>query len=318
MVGRFFGRGRGGRRPAAGGNRPARPFRNRLSDMKLLFFPFLGFSRTRLRQRLAGKTVLITGASFGIGACLAEALAETDARLILVARTADRLLDVKRAVEARGGRADAFPCDLTNPAAVEALLAHLHRLPAGIDVVVNNAGKSIRRPIFESLDRLHDEPELLRPGSAPPGTRPDPGRPPGARDQRVGGQRPAGVAAQVGRLPGVQDGLRPVVPVCRAGVERPRRRHHVDLPAARPHPHDRADGGVPERPGDGTGTGRPPHLPGHQLPPAVLRAVVAAAGPTRVRPPPVAVGGGDDVVGATPTRRRTCSPCSGNCTGADC
>ena len=127
-----------------------------LRDMRLLFFPFIGFSRSKLRQRLAGKTVLITGASYGIGECLAEALGETEAHLLLVARTADKLSEVKRKVEAGGGRADVFPCDLTDAAAVEALLQHLRQLPNGIDVVVSNAGKSIRRSIFDSLDRLHD------------------------------------------------------------------------------------------------------------------------------------------------------------------
>jgi short-subunit dehydrogenase len=124
--------------------------------MKMLFFPFLGFSRSKLRQCLAGKTVLITGASYGIGESLAEALAQTQAHLLLVARTADKLAEVKQKVQARGGRADVFPCDLTNVAAVDSLLQHLLRLPNGIDVVVSNAGKSIRRSIFDSLDRLHD------------------------------------------------------------------------------------------------------------------------------------------------------------------
>lgn len=124
--------------------------------MRLLFFPFLWFSRSKLRGRLAGKTVLITGASYGIGESLAQALAETKARLILVARTADKLLEVKQQVEARGGRADVFPCDLTNTAAVDVLLQQLLQFPDGIDIVVNNAGKSIRRSIFDSLDRLHD------------------------------------------------------------------------------------------------------------------------------------------------------------------
>src|SRR5262245_44506398 len=124
--------------------------------MKLLFFPFLWFSRSKLRRRLAGKTVLITGASFGIGESLAETLAETKAHLLLVARTADKLLEVKQKVEARGGHADVFPCDLSNAAAVDTLLQQLLQLPNGIDVVVSNAGKSIRRSIFDSLDRLHD------------------------------------------------------------------------------------------------------------------------------------------------------------------
>ena len=125
-------------------------------SMKLLFFPFLGFSRAKLQHRLAGKTVLITGASFGIGECLAELLAETKAHLLLVARTADKLQEVKLKVESRGGRADIFPCDLSDASAVQGLLEQLLQLPNGIDVVVNNAGKSIRRSIFDSLDRLHD------------------------------------------------------------------------------------------------------------------------------------------------------------------
>lgn len=124
--------------------------------MKWLFFPCLWFSRAQLCKRLAGKTVLITGASFGIGESLALTLAETKAHLLLVARTTDKLLEVKQKVEAKGGYAEIFPCDLSDPTAVQTLLQHLLQLPNGIDVVITNAGKSIRRSIFDSLDRLHD------------------------------------------------------------------------------------------------------------------------------------------------------------------
>jgi short-subunit dehydrogenase len=124
--------------------------------MRLLFFPFLWFSRSKLQRRLAGKTVLITGASYGIGEALAESLAETNAHLLLVARTADKLREVKQRIEARGGRADVYPCDLSNTEAVQGLIQELLQLPDGIDLVVSNAGKSIRRSIFDSLDRLHD------------------------------------------------------------------------------------------------------------------------------------------------------------------
>jgi short-subunit dehydrogenase len=134
----------------------SRLFFQLLWSMKLLFFPTLWFSRSKLKERLAGKTVLITGASYGIGECLAESLAETKSHLLLAARTAEKLMEVKRRVEARGGRADVFPCDLTNVAEVQALLQKLHQLPEGIDIVINNAGKSIRRSLFDSLDRLHD------------------------------------------------------------------------------------------------------------------------------------------------------------------
>jgi NAD(P)-dependent dehydrogenase (short-subunit alcohol dehydrogenase family) len=124
--------------------------------MRLLFFPILWYSRAKLRRRLDGKTVLITGASYGVGEALAVSLAKTGAHLLLVARTAEKLNEVKAVVEAAGGRADVFPCDLSNPAAVQALIEQLLQLPNGIDLVVSNAGKSIRRSVFDSLDRLHD------------------------------------------------------------------------------------------------------------------------------------------------------------------
>lgn len=124
--------------------------------MSLLFFPFLGYSQARLRQRLAGKTVLITGASYGIGESLALRLADAGATLLLVARTAEKLGEVQQQIAARGGRAETFPCDLTQPGEVAALLAILQQRAGGVDIVVSNAGKSIRRSLFDSLDRLHD------------------------------------------------------------------------------------------------------------------------------------------------------------------
>jgi NAD(P)-dependent dehydrogenase (short-subunit alcohol dehydrogenase family) len=74
----------------------------------------------------------------------------------LVARTAEKLQELQQRVTAKGGRADIFPCDLTDRDAVAALLAQLQQEPGGIDIFVNNAGKSIRRSIFDSLDRFHD------------------------------------------------------------------------------------------------------------------------------------------------------------------
>ena len=122
---------------------------------RLLFFPRLAVDRAALARRLAGKRVLITGASFGIGEALALQLAPTGAELLLVARTAEKLREVAARVEARGGRAEALPCDLTKAEAVEALAERLVA-EGGVDIVVSNAGKSIRRSIFDSLDRLHD------------------------------------------------------------------------------------------------------------------------------------------------------------------
>ena len=123
---------------------------------RLLFFPWFGVNRTQLQRQLAGKTVLITGASYGIGECLAELLAETTAHLLLVARTETKLIEVQQRIAARGGRADIFACDLRDPVAVQTLLDAIRQYPGGIDILVSNAGKSIRRSIFDSLDRGHD------------------------------------------------------------------------------------------------------------------------------------------------------------------
>lgn len=124
--------------------------------MKPLFFPFLRYDRAKLRQRLAGKTVLLSGASYGIGEALVEQLAPTQAHLLLVARTEAKLREVQQRVAAQGGHATIMPCNLTQRAEVQALAAQLAALPNGVDLVVNNAGHSIRRSIFASLDRLHD------------------------------------------------------------------------------------------------------------------------------------------------------------------
>ena len=138
------------------GKPPDDPQRQSPLLSRLLFFPRLGVDGAALRRHLAGKTVLITGASYGIGEALALRLAPTGARLLLVARTEAKLREVAARVEAVGGHAESLPCDLTAPEQVEGLLAALRARPDGVDVVVSNAGRSIRRSIFDALDRLHD------------------------------------------------------------------------------------------------------------------------------------------------------------------
>jgi short-subunit dehydrogenase len=121
----------------------------------LLFLP-TWLNEMRLKSEVADKTILITGATFGIGEKLSYQLAESGATLILVARTVEKLQQIKLEVETKGGKVSIFPCDLTDNKSVENLLAELKKLPNGIDIVINNAGKSILRSIKESLDRFHD------------------------------------------------------------------------------------------------------------------------------------------------------------------
>jgi NADPH:quinone reductase-like Zn-dependent oxidoreductase len=80
---------------------------------------------SRLRAAIAGKTVLITGASYGIGEAVARLLASAGAKVLLVARSKDQLELVAGAIRAQGGTAEVYPADLTDTDAVAALAKHL-------------------------------------------------------------------------------------------------------------------------------------------------------------------------------------------------
>lgn len=123
-----------------------------------LLFPPVHIDREQLACSLRGKSILITGASSGIGEQLAYLLGTLDVQLILVARREEKLQNIKRDIEQNPAAATVhlFRADLRHTDELEAFLSFLHQLPGGVDVVVNNAGHSIRRPIMDSLDRYHD------------------------------------------------------------------------------------------------------------------------------------------------------------------
>ena len=106
--------------------------------------------------KLSGRTVVLTGASSGIGAEAARKLARLGATVCLLARREEQLEGVRAGIEAAGGIAHAYVVDLADPAAADAVVARLLGEHPRIDVLVNNAARSIRRPITESLDRAHD------------------------------------------------------------------------------------------------------------------------------------------------------------------
>jgi short-subunit dehydrogenase len=103
-----------------------------------------------------GRTVLVTGASRGIGAASARKLARAGATVLLVARSADGLDDVRSAITADGGTSYTLPADLADQAGVAQLVDRVRTDHGPVDVVVSNAGKSIRRSVAESYDRVHD------------------------------------------------------------------------------------------------------------------------------------------------------------------
>jgi NAD(P)-dependent dehydrogenase (short-subunit alcohol dehydrogenase family) len=89
---------------------------------------------------LAGKVVIVTGASRGIGAAAAEALAAAGAAVMLAARDGKLVAEVAGKIEAAGGRAAAHACDVADYAAVEALVAATTRRFGRPDILINNAG----------------------------------------------------------------------------------------------------------------------------------------------------------------------------------
>lgn len=105
---------------------------------------------------LAGRRVVITGASSGIGRATALAVAAKGGVPLLIARRAAELENVRAEIERSGGRAFSYPCDLTDDEAVAAVVKRMLADHDGIDMLVNNAGRSIRRSLRDSVHRLHD------------------------------------------------------------------------------------------------------------------------------------------------------------------
>jgi NAD(P)-dependent dehydrogenase (short-subunit alcohol dehydrogenase family) len=103
-----------------------------------------------------GRTVVITGASSGIGKAAAEKIARAGGIPILVARSLDKLEATKAEIEAEGGTAYAYSADLSDLDAIDELVRQLLDQHVAIDMLVNNAGRSIRRSIALSEDRFHD------------------------------------------------------------------------------------------------------------------------------------------------------------------
>lgn len=107
-------------------------------------------------SRVKGKTIVITGASSGIGRSAAIQLGAAGAVVLLVARREEALKEVVDIINRGGGQAYAYPADLSDLEAVDRLGDQLLAAYPKIDVLVNNAGRSIRRPILDSLQRYHD------------------------------------------------------------------------------------------------------------------------------------------------------------------
>src|SRR6266513_519659 len=116
-----------------------------------------GIMRGRtLREALHGKRVMITGASSGIGRSSALKVAEAGAIPLLVARNVEKLEETRAEIVAAGGTAYVYAADLSNMDSIDRLLERVLADHRHVDMLVNNAGRSIRRSIALSYDRFHD------------------------------------------------------------------------------------------------------------------------------------------------------------------
>ncbi len=109
-----------------------------------------------LRTEVQGKVVLITGGSSGIGKAAAFKLAEAGAITLIAARDPVKLEVAKQEAAASGLKLIAYAADITDPDQCASLAKAVQEEHGGIDILINNAGRSIRRGIAESTDRMHD------------------------------------------------------------------------------------------------------------------------------------------------------------------
>jgi short-subunit dehydrogenase len=113
-----------------------------------------------LAESLHGATkdrnVMITGASSGIGQAAALKIGKAQGTVLLVARTREKLEDTQRQIEQLGGTAHVHPADLSDPDDIDRMAAEVLEQHGHVDVLINNAGRSIRRSVGRSYDRFHD------------------------------------------------------------------------------------------------------------------------------------------------------------------
>jgi short-subunit dehydrogenase len=115
-----------------------------------------GILAESLDHAVRGRTVLITGASSGIGEAAALAVGRAGGHVLLVARTRDKLEAVAEEIFNVGGSAHVHPADLTDLSDIDRMADEVLRAHGHVDILVNNAGKSIRRSVDRSYDRFHD------------------------------------------------------------------------------------------------------------------------------------------------------------------
>jgi NAD(P)-dependent dehydrogenase (short-subunit alcohol dehydrogenase family) len=109
-----------------------------------------------LKGQVKGKVVLITGGSSGIGLATAHKLAAAGAITIIVARDPEKLAEAKASIGGDASLVYTYSADVSDPEQCAQLVAQVMANHGGVDILINNAGRSIRRAVENSYDRIHD------------------------------------------------------------------------------------------------------------------------------------------------------------------
>jgi len=129
---------------------------NQQSLLEKFLFPVRKFNKAKIERAVTGKTILITGASYGIGALLTKLLSDYNVTLLLVARTTEKLEEQQLVFKSKPCKILIYTTDLRDESQINSLLQKLKSENVEPDIFINNAGKSINRSVLKSADRFND------------------------------------------------------------------------------------------------------------------------------------------------------------------
>ena len=127
-----------------------------MSVIESFLFPTQKINPAQLNQKIKGKTIVITGASFGIGEQLAYLFSNHQVHLVLLARSTEKLETIAKTIIQNGSQCTLISVNLYVESEVDKAIEIMKQLPNGIDLFISNAGKSIMRSLSDSLDRYTD------------------------------------------------------------------------------------------------------------------------------------------------------------------
>ncbi len=114
------------------------------------------FVDNSLEGNVRGKLVIITGGGTGIGLAAAHRLARAGARIVICGRTLEKLEEAQKALQAEGGICHIYQADLADMPACDRFIDQVMADHGAIDILINNAGRSIRRAVEFAYERFHD------------------------------------------------------------------------------------------------------------------------------------------------------------------